>query len=146
MRYSRVFREYREYAEVRVFYRMFAYQFAEVYEFLVHFCIFTELGEFLHHFCGSFCRIWVMRLPHLGHGSAAFGSCVCRIWVMRLPHLGHGSAAFGSCVCRIWGPGGNTKHCRVIPDTATKKVGLPRIRCGSVLKIRTLPRIRRRQF
>ncbi len=54
-------------------------------------------------------------LPHLGHAFGAFGSCVWRIWVMRLPHLGHASAAFGV------------------------QEGIR----GSVLKIRTLPRIRR---
>ena len=34
-----------------------------------------------------------MRLPHLGHASAAFGSCVWRIWVMRLAHLGPSPAS-----------------------------------------------------
>ncbi len=48
-----------------------------------------DVHQFSVNIAKVFAAFWVMRLPHLGHASAAFGSCIWRIWVMRLPHLGH---------------------------------------------------------
>ena len=91
-RCSPVFREHREYADIREKHsretsellrinpqnwRSFSPISAKVFPAFD----FSNTGE------ARICRI-------LGHAFPAFGSCVSRIWVMRLPHLGHASAAF----------------------------------------------------